>query len=68
MELRELKCTPLPPQLWQNSKLSISVIRTYRLLENILAKFKSKLTIVEIINMHSAVQTAAVNIISYKPL
>ena len=48
--------------------------RAYRLLKEKracsrhLAKFISKLKIVEILNTHSAVQTTAVTIISYKPL
>ena len=33
-----------------------------------LAKFKSRVKIVEFLNMHSAVQTANVTIISYNPL
>ena len=55
-----------------------TLLRAYRLLKekiegrhvsrHLAAKFICKLKIVEILNMHSEVQTAAVTIISYKPL
>ena len=57
----------------QRLVLASPTSRAYRLqrrghVTSNLAKFKSRLKIVEFLNMHSAVQTADVTIISYKPL